>query len=102
MPKGGVAMTITGQPSIERLVEFNIARDSLRHVYLLVTSQRDKEPPNNKLVSLCHLVFQSLTLLDSMLDDEECTVAMAKGDFKRSSEDVEAIRKVFGITEVTA
>jgi len=94
-------MTVTGQLSIERLVEYNIARDSLRHAYLLIMSQRDKEPLNNKLVSLCHLVFQSLTLLDSMLDDEECTVAIAKGGFERSSEAVETIRKILGIAEVT-
>ena len=92
----------TSQLSTERLDEFFIARDSLRHVYLIVTSHRDAEPENDKLFSLCHLVFRSLTILDSVLDDEECTEAMAKGAFKRSQEAIEAVKEVFGVTGASA
>jgi hypothetical protein len=66
-------MTMDRRLKGPRLTEHFSSRQHLRRIYLVVSKARDCEPDNPELTACNHLLFKSLTVLDTVLDDEAST-----------------------------
>lgn len=82
------------QLTTERLQEFFVARDSLRIAYSTVVSLRDKDPKDTEVAAICHLVFKRLTIVDTVLDDEDVTESMAKGALQGGQDALTEVHKL--------
>jgi len=80
--------------STRRLSELFTQRQLLRQVYISLSTRRDQEPYDKRLVSASSLLFSALQLLDSTLDDEYATIHTARGAVQRSNEIIKEIHEV--------
>lgn len=80
--------------STPRLSELFASRQFVRHAYISISTRRDEEPCDKRLVSVSSLLFSALQLLDLTLDDEYVTVHTARGAVQRSNEIIKEIHDV--------
>jgi hypothetical protein len=77
-----------------RLSELFASRQFVRNAYISISTRRDEEPYDKRLVSAAHLLFSALQLLDSTLDDEYATIHTARGAVQRSNELIKEIGEI--------
>lgn len=80
--------------STPRLSELFASRQFVRHAYISISTRRDEEPYDKRMVAAAHLLFSALQLLDSTLDDEYATIHTARGAVQRSNEIIKEIKAV--------